>query len=343
MKFIYSKMKKQQSNTFTPVFFFLGALLLCGTVQGQTVASYIAAFGYDSCLQLKNKSITVVIEPNAGGRVLSYALNGINVIYEDSLQNGWKSTPQMPRSKGHLAGGRFDIGPSRTKPNTDVFFFGKWKAEIIQQNKVRLISKTDPVTKLFLIREFVLDASSSKLAITQTIVNAGHTNHKAGFWGRTFARGNGICVIPVNAQNRFPEKYIMFMNRDTINMFPSDTNIVVIDDLLVIKGPPQKPKLEMDVSKEGWIAYASVNHLLFVKKFDVSEDKQYGEVTASNASIWYNGTQMTEIEPIGPWELIGPGFRKSFTEYWYLSKYEFPVTREIDTESFKKLIKQLTK
>lgn len=336
-------MKRQKSNIIKTAFVFLIAFFACGVMQAQTVASYIAAFGYDSCVQLKNKTITVVIDPNAGGRVLSYSLNGVNVLYEDSTQNGWISTPQMPRSKGHLAGGRFDIGPFRIKPNTDLFFFGKWKATFLHHNKVRLTSKTDPATKLYLIRDFILDASTSKLSVTQTIVNTGSTNFKTCFWGRTFANGNGICIMPVNEQNRFPKKYIMFMNRDSINMFPSDTNIVVKDDLLIIKGPPQKPKLEMDVSKEGWIAYAAVNNLLFVKKFEVFENKQYGDVTAANTSIWYNGTQMTEIEPIGPWELIAPGKKVSFTEHWYICGYKFPAERVIDTESFKKTVKQLTK
>jgi hypothetical protein len=323
-------------------------LLLCLTViskllSAQNAAGYIAVYAYDSCVQLKNKIATVILEPNAGGRVISYSLNGINVLYEDSLQNGWVSSTKMPHSKGHLAGGRFDIGPSRTKPNTDLFFFGKWNASITGRLSARLTSQTDPITKIYLIRDFVLDSNTSHLSVTQTIVNTGSKSFKACFWGRTFVAGNGICLMPVNSKSRFPKKYMMFMNRDTINMFPSDTNIFVKDDLLVIKGPPQKPKLEMDVDTPGWIAYATTSNYLFVKKFKIYNDRQYGDVSAANASVWYNGTQMTEIEPIGPWELIRPGNRKSFSEHWYLSEYKFPVTRIIDTERFKKLVKQLTK
>jgi hypothetical protein len=332
---------QQKLNSIKETFVLLSALLVCGVIQAQTVASYIAAFGYDSCVQLKNKTITVIIDPNAGGRVLSYSLNGVNVLYEDSTQNGWISTPQIPRSKGHLAGGRFDIGPSRIKPNTDLFFFGKWKVNFIHQSKIRLTSKTDPVAKLYLIRDFVLDASTSKLSVTQTIVNSGNTNFKTCFWGRTFATGNGICIMPVNEQNRFPKKYIMFMNRDTINMFPVDNNIVVKDDFLIIKGPPSKPKLEMDVAAPAWIAYATTNNRLFIKKFKVYDDRQYGDVTAANTSIWYNGTQMTEIEPIGPLETIDAGKRKSFTEYWYISEFNFPVSRNIDVNTIKKIAAQL--
>jgi hypothetical protein len=299
------------------------------------------AYGYDSCILLKNGQVEVVLEPNTGGRVIRYALNGVNVLYEDSLQNGWKSTPAMPRSKGHLAGGRFDIGPSRTKPNTDLFFFGSWKAIITGKYSARLISQTDPVNGVYLVRDFTLDERSTKLICRQTIVNSGSQPFSAAFWSRTFATGNGICIMPVPEKSRFPNKYIMFMNRDTINMLPVDSNIYTESGFLIIKGPPARPKLEMDVSPAGWIAYAETNNLLFVKKFPVYMDKQYGDVTAANASIWYNGKQMTEIEPIGPLETILPGKSVSFTEEWFIKNYRFPENRRINPKLIDTIISEL--
>ena len=309
------------------------------SLYGQKLTtSFVSAYGYDSCVLLKNKTVTVVLEPNAGGRVISYSLNGVNVLYEDSTQNGWISTAKMPRSKGHIAGGRFDIGPSRTKPNTDLFFFGKWKAIITGKSSARLISQTDSVNEIYLIRDFKLDEHSSKLTCTQTIVNKSNKPFTASFWARTFATGNGICIMPVPDKSRFPNKYIMFMNRDTINMLPVDSNILYKNGYLIIKGPPQKPKLEMDVAQPAWIAYAATDNLLFVKKFRVFTNKYYGDVTAANISIWYNGKQMTEIEPIGPLETIKPGGSAMFTEEWFLVSFSFPQNRNIDIEQVKKSV-----
>lgn len=318
-------------------------ILLCAAfgLKAQTSGSFISAYGYDSCIQLKNSQVEVILEPNTGGRVIRYALNGVNVLYEDSMQNGWISTPAMPRSKGHLAGGRFDIGPSRTKPNTDLFFFGKWRATITGKLSARLTSQTDSVNGVYLIRDFTLDEHGTKLVCTQTILNTGKKPFKASFWARTFATGNGICIIPVPERGRFPNNYIMFMNRDTINMLPVDSNIYTADNFLIIKGPPKKPKLEMDVSPAGWIAYAETNNLLFVKKFPVYKDKQYGDVTAANASIWYNGIQMTEVEPIGPLETILPGKSASYTEEWFIKNYRFPENRGINLKLIESLISSL--
>ena len=319
--------------------FVIALLFFYNKVEAQNSSvSFITAYGYDSCVLLKNNTTEVVLEPNAGGRVIRYAYKGVNVLYEDSLQNGWISTAKMPRSKGHLAGGRFDIGPSRTKPNTDLFFFGKWKAIITGKLSARLISQIDTLTNIFLIRDFTLDERTSKLRCTQTIVNKGSKPFAASFWSRTFANGNGICVMPVPVLSRFPNKYIMFMNRDTINMFPKDANIYTENIHLIIKGSPQKPKLEMDVAAPAWIAYAETNNLLFVKKFRVDTNKLYGDVTAANTSIWYNGTQMTEIEPIGSMETILPGKKVSFTEEWFIMPFEFPANRVADVGKIKNIV-----
>lgn len=318
-------------------------VLLVGTnvLKAQTSATFVSAYGYDSCIELRNAHVQVILEPNAGGRVIRYSLNGVNILYEDSTQNGWISTSGMPRVKGHIAGGRFDIGPSRIKPNTDLFFFGKWKAFITGESSAKLVSQTDASIGMYLIRDFTLDSITSRFVCKQTIVNSGVNAVSASFWSRTFAVGNGICVLPVPKISRFPSKYVMFMNRDTINLFPRDSNIVQREGCLVIKGPPQKPKLEMDVSTSGWIAYMAVSNVLFVKKFSVFNDKRYGDVTAANASIWYNGVQMTEIEPIGPLEDILPGEKRSFCEEWHLLSFPFPSDRIVNIGKIQQLVEQL--
>lgn len=38
---------------------------------------------FKNCIELSNKTVRVVLEPNIGGRVLKYELNGINILYVD--------------------------------------------------------------------------------------------------------------------------------------------------------------------------------------------------------------------------------------------------------------------
>jgi hypothetical protein len=84
----------QKINGFTVFYLLICLMFFSNFLSAQTGVSYISAYGYDSCIELKNKTTTVILEPNAGGRVISYSLNGINIMYEDSLQNRWVSTPK---------------------------------------------------------------------------------------------------------------------------------------------------------------------------------------------------------------------------------------------------------
>jgi hypothetical protein len=69
----------------------------------------ITQYGYNNCIELKNSDVRVVLEPNMGGRVLVYELNGKNVLYRDTLQNGviYEHGVEIRNPSG----GRFDIGP----------------------------------------------------------------------------------------------------------------------------------------------------------------------------------------------------------------------------------------
>ena len=45
--------------------------------------------GYSGCIELRNQNTRVVLDPNCGGRVLEYSLNGVDAIMLDPKQDGW--------------------------------------------------------------------------------------------------------------------------------------------------------------------------------------------------------------------------------------------------------------
>lgn len=105
----------------------------------------------------------------------------------------------------------------------------------------------------------------------------------------------------------------------------------------------QMPKLEMDVSCAGWMAYATLGNGLFVKQFAVDTHAANAEASTTNASIWYKGTQMTEIEPIGPVRLLKPCETYQFEEWWTLLHFPLPANRAIDHKPVLQLIEKLKK
>jgi hypothetical protein len=302
---------------------FLFSLHACNAQNG---ASIVSSHGYNNCIQIKNKTTRVVIDPNAGGRVLVYELNWIDVIQQDPSHNGW-TTEVSPMPEGHLCGGRFDIGPPFVKPNSDLFFFGSWTAEIKGQYSALLTSQLDKNSGLQLTREFILDPLSTQLTVKQTIFNKGEKAIRVGHWSRTFAEGDGICFMPIDEPSRFPSKYVVYGPGLPMDFRPVEPEVEYTDGYLIMYAPPTRPKFVMDVSIDGWIGYLTKQSRLFVKKFPVYNNKVYGEMTATNTSIWYNETRMVEIEPMSPWEWIEPGKSNSFTEDWFLYEYKFPKNR----------------
>lgn len=302
-------------------------------------AAIIAEFGYNNCIELKNSDIRVVLEPNLGGRVLAYELHGKNVLYRDSIQDGlvYKRGVRI----GDPSGGRSDIGPEKTTPNRPALFLGKWEGKITGRREAQLISQRDTSTGVQLIRNFRLEEHGSKLRYTQIIRNVSNETKYYCFWGRTFVKGGGISLTPLNPRTRFPKGYMIYGPGNVMDFGPAaEPNVRVRNGILEITGAPQRPKFVMDVS-EGWLAYITKDDQLFIKKFNVYPGRVYGEMSAANACVWYNKEKMCEIEPIGPIETIRPGHEVSFTETWYLLDYNYPENLLPDQEQLVTIIKNL--
>lgn len=282
-------------------------------------AAVVEFYGYPDCIRLENGKTRVTLCPRAGGRVLEYCLNNRNALYLPPGDEGWEEGA----GTAAMNAGRFDIGPEQTIPRHDKLWSGRWTGEITGERAARLVSQPDESSGAQLTREFTLDESTSRLECKQTIRNISNTTREYCHWGRTFALGGGICVIPLTEPSRFPNGYVMYEGISQINIRPTDPQIRKQDGFLVISGAPRQPKLGMDTSA-GWFAYLMKNDLMFVKRFPVYPERPYNEVAALTMSVWYPNRPMCELEPIGPRERIEPGQSASFTETWHLLAHPFP-------------------
>lgn len=304
---------------------------------------FITSHGYDNCIELSNGVCRVVLEPNCGGRVLVYEIEGKNVLYIDPRQNGlmpppeeWSAIPGVDPCAG-----RFCIGPEKIFQTPKLFWLGKWNAKITGKYSGRLTSKVDEKEGLQLVRDFQLDPKTSKLKITQTIKNLGIKPKKLCFWSRTLATGGGICIVPLSNPNRFPKGYIDYANGNIMRYIPElEKNIEVVDSFLFIKGPTKLAKFVFD-SDKGWMGYITRDNMLFVKTYEYKSTYEYGEMAAVPLSIWYKEDKMAELEPIGPWEWIAPKGESSFSEIWHLFPYKYPVNKEVDVININHKVKAL--
>ena len=295
--------------------------------------------GYTNCIGITNKDTSVILEPDCGGRVLSYSYKDVDVIYKNSLEDGYLlSNGKAPISNLSPCAGRCDIGPEMTTPNHDILWLGKWNSKILNDYSVELTSQPDNQTGVQLRRVFQLHTDTSELIFTQYIKNISGEVKNYFHWSRTFCKGGGIAIAPVNPKSRFPKGYLTYGPGDMIDYMPEqEKHVVVNDGILQIIGPPLKAKFAMDLT-EGWLAYLTKDHRLLIKKFNVYPDRVYGEIAANNMSFWYNQEEMCEVEPIGPVEHIKPGKEVSFTEKWYLKEFDYPGIQTIDA---KKLLSEI--
>ncbi len=303
-------------------------------------ADWVTELGLPGCIEISNGSTRVVLDPNIGGRVLIYEVNGKNILYNDAANEGITDGYSIQR----IDAGRFDFGPTRVLPTRDLYYKGKWKAEITGELSARMISQVDPKLNVLVIRDFELDKNSSRLRCTQTLTNTGEEVKYLFCWGRTFVHGGGISLTPVNPHSRYPDGHVGYLRCDNqqvmIYQHEEDPNVRIRDNILETLGTTNYSKFVMD-GEEGWMAYLSPEDLLFIKTFEFFPDKKYGEMTAATTSIWQTENKIYEIEPYGPLEEVKPGQSISFTENWDLIDYQFPDDMLPDLKFIRQMVSDL--
>lgn len=282
-----------------------------------------AQAGFPETVTIGNSTIRIVIDPAHGGRLIEYSRNGRNILYEVPEGSGWVY-PQNNKYIGP-AGGRFDVGPEMLMPEHPILYERAW--QVIEANPAYAIirSQNDPATGLSLTREFRFDGKTGILSCTQTMTNITEKTISCCYWGRTLVKGNGVCIIPQSGVSRYPKGYLLFSGwpEFLIETKPKAPEVTVIDDFMLVTGPPKYSKIGWD-STAGWMAYASRDDLLFIKRFPVYPNRKYAEFTGMTLSVWFNEHEMCELEPIGPEEILAPGASASFTEEWKLVDFKFP-------------------
>ena len=293
------------------IWVFAGAMQLAAA-EGARVFSF---YGFKDCIELKNKTARAVLCPASGGRVLEFSIYGRNAL--------WLNPDEAGKPNGASAG-RFDIGPERILPRRNALFRGPYKGEITGARSARLTSGKDPSSGFQIVREFSLAADRPHLICKQTVINISRETKQVCYWCRTFAQGQGICVVPVTGFSRMPKKHVMYDDHLLINFAPKNGSITQREGFIIVDGPPEKPKLGFD-SMSGWMAYLMRNDLMFVKRWQTFPNRVYGEMASLTLSIWYPAERpMCELEPIGPREILNPGERAFFTEEWFLAPHKFP-------------------
>ncbi len=292
--------------------------------------SKVKVFDYEGCIELKNETTRVVLGHHRGGRVLKYELNGRDALYLAD-ESGWKA--HLAGLKSQLTAGRFDLGPEHLQVRGNTIWQDAWTVAPTGDRQATMTSQVDPASGLQVTRTFRLAGESSRLTVTQTVFNRGKQRVRQCYWSRTFANHGGTAIIPcAPSKTRLPKMYYLAPNLKSINIYPEEEAVRREGDFLIVDRPPSTPKMGFDAVK-GWVAYQTRDDLLFVKRFEVSETRNYGEPTGINLSIWYPPKAMIpccEVEPIGPMQDLAPGEQASYSVDWWLLNSAWPGEGKVD-------------
>ncbi|NJM16474.1 MAG: hypothetical protein HC896_14825 [Bacteroidales bacterium] len=289
----------------------------------------IAYRGYTNCYRIYNDSVELVIVPEAGGRVLKYALNNKNIIFENTSQNG-KLLDDWLNNWFDPDGGRFDLGPEGVTNNGserphDTIYMGAYAPEVTGRYSLKITSMLDQELNVLVTRDFTLDSLSSHATVKQSVINKSQAPSHYYHWGRTLCPLGGTIIMPLHHNSAYALGWGDFKSAggwafNTAN--PSQPYATVHDSVLTLKPPATgSNKFGVDAN-DGWIAYG-YNDLLMVKKFKHFPEGLYKEPGAATIVSYYNGGgKFVELEPIGPEAVQNYNDTATFEEHWWLLTYK---------------------
>ena len=269
--------------------------------------------GWNNCYQIKNNSCEVIICPEAGGRVLKYALNRKNAIYENPEFNGKLLADFQAKRSLWPDGGRFDIGAESISGKLhDQIYMGKWSTTLTAKLSVKITCPIPNEMGIEVTREFILSAKGTKLEVNQTMKNITDSTIRRHFWNRTFCPAGGIVTMPVDKKSVHKNGYRL-MNDTTVAI---NNRISISSGMLQFKTIQPTIKMGTD-SKKGWMTYLQ-NDLLISMYFDINKKGDYSD-TDNNTTIFYTNGIVTELEPVSPTYQLLPNEKVHFHQTWKLN------------------------
>ena len=312
---------------------FLTAIFILIFSSSITVSAKVEKITYRKwieCYRISNDSITVIINASAGGRIMVYERNNINVIYENPTQDGLLLVDYM-KEGFDPDGARFDYGQERiTSGIHATTFLGPYTGTILSDFSLKITSIADLELGILTTRVFTLDPYSSRLNIIQTMKNISEKPVRYFFWGRTLVKIGGKLFMPLNPCSLYPDKWGRYIWGD-VDKFESDSTDQGVEIkgciFSLIPGDAKNDKYGND-SQAGWMAYG-YKSLLFIKKYDFNPEASYTEDFGQTNIFYCKKYAFAEMEPLSPTAELRPGDEYSFKEDWYLFNY-----RECNEVSF---------
>ncbi len=336
---------QHQSSLIKPnqrVFYVLALWLGLVAGRGQTQHELPAGVelrdytGWANCLFLNasEKPVQAVVVPAVGGRIMHYSWNGANILLENSASQG--ATLGLKNEDLFLGGYQCDAtAGARVLPDHWQLSEGpqRWQADA--NFSARVFSRPDATLGVALDKDFVLAGDTGELGLVQCLRNISDNPVKYGLADRTFCKGGGFVLFPLNKKSRFKAGWARIREAGGQKYYdgdhPGSSAVSLLGGVLVAETGGDATRLGAD-SDGQWIAYAR-GRLLFVKYYLFSPGGDYGG--GGNSVEVYFDRRVTELDPLSPEATLAPGASFIFPEKWLL----LPLDKDVTTaEEARKLV-----
>lgn len=274
--------------------------------------------------------VAIIAVPPAGGRIVSYALEGENILFEnpDYLGKTLANTPSRELAQGYI-GYNIDLGPElRRLPDHLRLWMGPYTGTAAGASLL-LTSESDPAVSIRIEKRLTVDPESGALGLVQTMTNVGSAPKAFCLWDRTLCQGGGFALVPLAPQSRFKGGWSLLKDGVYSGDSPAHPRVTLMDGILVAHAGGSSAKLGVD-SRAGWIAYVR-GHLLFVKYFPVFPEGPYTD--GGNSVEVYFDPKVCELEPLSPERTLEPGQAYSFPERWMILRLDREVTDAVQARA----------
>lgn len=242
-------------------------------------------------LSLGNNSISV--SSQEGGRILSYAFNGRELLTPSSVHSenyGATLWPSPQCEWGWPPYPVLDVQPYAVDMCGDTLVMN---------------SRLDPISGFCFRKKFIMDQSDSSVRIEYVILNNSSQKKSVAAWDVCRTKG-GVSFFPTGEIVELPVSSLHGVSvSDDIVWYHFNKDSV-----------PQGQKL-FSTAKEGWLAHV-VDGLLFIKTFpDIPVDKLSPKQGEVEIFAQKNGIYI-ELENHGEYSELQPGDQLTYIEKWYL-------------------------
>lgn len=306
------------------------------TKRGGVQVGTIEHRGFEGCVELAAGATRLVVVPQWAGRLSVVDFGSGNLLKHHAAIDGKalsSDVPWMPWDGNATDLMREGDGRSQWPP----LWLHPYEMVETGPDSVTLESGPSAETGLRVRKTYVLDPSGTALTYTITITRvSGDAGEGWTVWERALMPVERYALAPLKRGGAFPEG---FKPRDGGVVEPADRVSVAGDYLVMRKGTEKGAGLAVQLSA-GWLAAVSDAGVLAMT-FPIrdgrsaQEAQEAQEAQAAQAAyphfegataIPWLGSDVIEMEPVGPLVHLQEGESASFTQVWHW----LPLPADVD-------------